>query len=263
VPYDNFATLLSPDARRLLRNDLPTPLYHQLFCLLRDQILSGEVPHGTRIPTESELEAAFGISRITAKRALDELATEGLVERRRGKGTRVIHAPQSRPMHSPLTGLLESLEVLAGHTRVSLLQFRRIAPPESVRRLFDLPAERELVHAIRLRLRGDIPFGHYTSWTRTDAPGFDQQALATKSRLKLFREVGIHIRQVEQTLSAVNADAISAMHLQVEPAIALLALERRSYDEEGRLVDLLNILYRPDQFTYRMMLDVDETDAKG
>jgi len=262
MSYDSLAALLSPDAHKLLRNDLPTPLYHQMFSLLRDRILSGEIPCGSRIPTEFELAAAFGVSRITAKRALDELAAEGLVERRRGKGTHVIHRTRPKPQHSPLTGLLESLEVLADHTQVRLLQYRRSVPPEPVRILFDGAADEILTNAVRLRMRGEIPFGHYTSWTRTDQPAFSEQALATTSRLQLFRSIGIHIRQVEQSLSAVNADAMSALHLQVEPGTALLALERLSYDEEGKLVDLLNILYRPDQFSYRMRLDV-EADGGG
>ncbi len=257
MSYDALSTLLDPDAHKLLRSDLPTPLYHQMFSLLRDRILSGEIPRGSRIPTEFELATAFGVSRITAKRALDELADEGLVERRRGKGTHVIHRSQPKPQHSPLTGLLESLEVLAEHTRIRLLQFRRSVPPEPIRALFDVADGEVLANAIRLRLRGDTPFGYYTSWTRTDQPAFSEQALATTSRLQLFRDIGIRIRQVDQSLSAVNADAMSALHLEVEPGTALLALERRSYDEEGQLVDLLNILYRPDQFSYRMRLDVE------
>lgn len=261
MSYDSLASLLSPEAHKLLRNDLPTPLYHQMFSLLRDRILSGEIAQGARIPTEFELAGTFGVSRITAKRALDELAAEGLVERRRGKGTHVIHRSQPKPQHSPLTGLLESLEVLADHTQVRLLQFRRSAPPEPVRALFDLPEGAVLANAVRLRVRSGTPFGHYTSWTRTDQPAFSEQALATTSRLQLFRDIGIHIRQVEQSLSAVNADAMSALHLEVEPGTALLALERRSYDEEGQLVDLLNILYRPDQFSYRMRLDVEANGA--
>lgn len=254
---DALDALLGPEAHRLLRTDLPTPLYHQMFRLLRDRIVSGEIARGSRIPTEFELASAFGVSRITAKRALDELAAEGLVERRRGKGTHVIHRSRPRPMHSPLTGLLESLEVLAGETRVKLLGFRRAVPPDPVRSLFDTGPDEALAHALRLRLRGNTPFGHYTSWTRTDRDAFSEQALATTSRLQLFRDIGIDIRQVEQVLSATNADAMTAMHLQVEPGTALLALERRSYDAEGQLVDLLNILYRPDQFSYRMKMDID------
>ena len=254
---DSLSALLEDNAHRLLRNDLPTPLYHQMFTLLRDRILNGEIPRGSRIPTEFDLAEAFGVSRITAKRALDELAAEGLVERRRGKGTHVIHRSRPKPMTSPLTGLLENLEVLAEHTRVRLLNFRRALPPEPIRAMFDSGPQEALALAVRLRLQGDTPFGYYTSWTRTEHPAFDEAGLSHSSRLKLFDVAGIQFKQVEQVLSAVNADAISAMHLEVEPGTALLSLERLSYDSEGNLVDLLNVLYRPDQFTYRMKLDLD------
>ncbi|MGV8959767.1 MAG: GntR family transcriptional regulator [Stenotrophomonas sp.] len=261
MSQDTLSALLSSDAHKLLRNDLPTPLYHQMFSLLRDRILNGEIPRGSRIPTEFDLADGFGVSRITAKRALDELAAEGLVERRRGKGTHVIHRSRPKPLHSPLTGLLESLEVLAEHTKVSLLQFRRAVPPEPIRVLFGTGPREALVHAIRLRLRGDTPFGYYMSWTRTDHPQFSEARLASTSRLKLFEAAGIQFKQVEQVLSALNADAITALHLKVEPGSALLSLERRSYDGEGQLVDLLNVQYRPDQFTYQMTLDVDKANG--
>lgn len=255
---DPLAQLLDANARKLLRNDLPTPLYHQVFVLLRDRILDGEIPTGARIPTEFELAEAFAVSRITVKRALDELAAEGLVERRRGKGTHVIHRSQPKPVHSPLNGLLESLEDLAEHTRVKVVQFRRTPPPVRVRTEFDVSEGEPLAFAIRLRLRGDTPFGHYTSWTRTGHPDYNATSLASTSRLKLYEQVGIQVRQVKQVLSAVNADAVTAMRLKVEPGTALLSLERRSFDVDGQMVDLLNILYRPDQFTYQMTLDLDD-----
>ncbi|RME67622.1 MAG: GntR family transcriptional regulator, partial [Alphaproteobacteria bacterium] len=68
---------------------LPTPLYHQIYVLMREKIISGVYHDGSLIPSEHELEKMFGVSRITAKRALDELASEGLVTRRRGRGTTV------------------------------------------------------------------------------------------------------------------------------------------------------------------------------
>ena len=72
-----------------LRGEAPTPLYYQMYTLLKNRILDGSIAHGTQMPTEQQLAAAFNVSRITAKRAMDELAAEELVERRRGKGTHV------------------------------------------------------------------------------------------------------------------------------------------------------------------------------
>src|SRR4029450_10752909 len=64
----------------------PIPLYHRLHVILRERIVSGTYRPGDLVPAEAELMARFGVSRITAKRALDELSAEGLVERGRGRG---------------------------------------------------------------------------------------------------------------------------------------------------------------------------------
>ena len=256
-------SLQSADLRQLLRTDLPLPLYHQIFKILRDRVLAGNPPDGAQMPTEFGLAETFGVSRITAKRALDELASAGLVERQRGRGTTVIHHRSPMPMRAPLVGLLENLHSLIEATEVEVVEFGRVAPPEPVRELFGLPPGETLPHAVRIRSRAGTPFGYYTSWTRTDHADFNEQALASSSRLKLFERIGIQLKQVRQTLSAVNADAVVAMHLQMEPGSALLALERRSFDETGCLVDVLNILYRPDQFSYQMTLDLDDPSSAG
>jgi len=241
----------------LLRGDLPTPLYHQIFSWLRDQIVSGHLAHGAQVPTEFELAESFNVSRITSKRALDELAAEGLVERRRGRGTHVIHRSVPRPTRAPLTGLLENLEILAENTDVTLLSFEQASPPIDVQEFFDIESDEVLAHAVRMRSRGGIPFGHYVSWTRTAHTAFNGANLAKTSRIKLFKRCGIRLAQVEQTLSAVSAEPMVAMRLGVEPGSALLTLERRSFDGEGQLVDLLLIQYRPDHFRYQMTLDID------
>lgn len=254
--------LRSPGQNKLLHTDLPTPLYYQMFTILRDHVLSGKAPVGTQLPTEFELANSFGVSRITAKRALDDLAAAGLVERRRGRGTHVIHHATPKPQRGPLTGLLENLEILAEATDVSLLQFSRTVPPAHIRAMFELDADEVMVHAIRVRSRARTPFGYYTSWTRTDHPQFNEANLATTSRLVLFKRCRIDIARVDQTLSAASADAISALHLKVKPGTALLTLERQSFDAAGQLVDLLNIQYRPDQFRYQMSLDIENWKPK-
>ena len=72
-----------------LNAEYPTPLYFQLFSLLKGMILNGTFAYGGSIPTEKDLAVAFNVSRITAKRSMDELANEGLIERRRGVGSHV------------------------------------------------------------------------------------------------------------------------------------------------------------------------------
>ena len=73
----------------LVDDQLRTPLYHQIYLVLRDKIVDGVFGANDIVPGEQEVVRQFGVSRITAKRALDELAASGLVVRERGRGTRV------------------------------------------------------------------------------------------------------------------------------------------------------------------------------
>ena len=93
-------TVFSQKQRQALSKDLPTPLYFQLYRLLKNGILDGTFINGSQLPTEGQLSEEFGVSRITSKRAMDELAREGLVERQRGRGTHVTHEPTAAPMES-------------------------------------------------------------------------------------------------------------------------------------------------------------------
>ena len=80
-----------------------TPLYHQIFLILRQQILDGVHAVGERLPTEQEITKRYGVSRITAKRALDELASAGYVERAslpEGAAMPLSEAPETAPYFS-------------------------------------------------------------------------------------------------------------------------------------------------------------------
>src|SRR5215831_15835755 len=83
----------------------PTPLYHQIFAQLRDAILQGSITDQSYLPSEQAISHRFGVSRITAKRSLDELAAAGLAVREQGRGTRV----NSRPGRIVVRGGISSL----------------------------------------------------------------------------------------------------------------------------------------------------------
>lgn len=251
-------SLTAPDMAGLLRRDIPTPLYHQLHQFLRGRILLGEIGHGVQLPREQDLATRMGVSRVTMRRALNELAQEGLLHRRRGRGTRVT-CPQPTlagpSMRSPLSELVENLDTLALNTQVKLLHWASEAPPEPVREAFDVAPDRCLVHCLRVRSRHDHPFGYYSSWTLTDHAQFNATALASEARVALFRRCDITIARVEQSVSATNVDAVPALHLNMAPGEAVMTMERRSYDKDNRLLDLLHIQYRPDQLRYQIRLD--------
>src|SRR3954452_15422400 len=90
----------------------PVPKYHQIYLVLREQLHEGRFAQG--VPGELALMRQFGVARVTVRRALHELAGEGLIARERGRGTRALSLdekaqPQPRLKTTHLTGLLENL----------------------------------------------------------------------------------------------------------------------------------------------------------
>lgn len=258
----SMSELFTEREMRLIQDDAPTPLYFQLFTLLKNRILNGSIPHGEKMPTEEELAKGFSVSRITAKRALDDLAGAELVERRRGKGTFVTYAAAQESVHVPLVGELEKLANLAQRTKVQVLDVGLQLPPGDV--AAELGLERgELAHrSTRIRCTADgMPYGHLISWTLGSMKGYTKKALESRVRLDILRENGVDIHRVEQVISAVPAQAFFAEHLAMDVGSPTLLMVRRIYDSQGRVVDILYCHHNPRRFQFRLELDADEFHA--
>lgn len=253
--------LFGNDQRSQLRSDAPTPLYFQLYSLLKRAIVNGSVAHGTQMPTEQQLAEAFGVSRITAKRAMDELAAEELVERRRGKGTHVVYEYRPKPVQAPLVGMLQEIESMARHSDAAVLSCRRLRPPAPIVDLLGLKPTAKALYLERVRSRDGQPFGHYASWTAgLDSP-LSKRDFRAEPRLEIFRREGLHITHVTQTINAAAAGDSVATHLDLEPGAPVLTLIRHSFttDAQGeeRMVDYLHVHYHPERFQYQMDLKLE------
>ena len=242
------------------QSDSPTPLYHQLYSILKSMIVEDVLSYGERVPTESELANLFSVSRITSKRALDELAAEGFVERRRGRGTHVTYQYTPRPVQAPLIGMLQEIESMARNSRAIILESEMKAPPGDIRGEMGLNNE-PVLHLRRVRERDGLKFGLYTSWTAGVTMPSDPSIFETTPRLSFFRENGLELSHVTQTITAKLATHSSATALDVAVGSPLLSLTRRSYQQRGAeekaLMDWMEVLYNPDHFQYSMELKLD------
>lgn len=249
--------LFTPEQRASLRADTPTPLYHQLFSLLKIRILNGTFSYGDRLPTEEQLSQAFGVSRITAKRAMDELSAGGLVARQRGRGTHVVYRYRPNPLDVPLVGVLEEIETMAANSTAVILESAKQVPPQQVRDELGLADGETALHLRRVRQRDGVRFGYYESWTRGVPAPEDLATLAATPRLTYFRERGLGMTHVTQTLSAIAASEEVAALMDMAAGAPMLQMVRRTYDRAvgEQLVDLLTIKYNPEYFQYQ--LDVE------
>jgi GntR family transcriptional regulator len=253
-------TVFSQKQRQALSKDLPTPLYFQLYKLLKNGILDGTYINGAQLPTEGQLAEEFGVSRITSKRAMDELANEGLVERYRGRGTHVTHEPTTSPVHAPMVGLLQEIESIGHSTTAITLRCKMAQPPRKIRQLLGMDEAKNILHLRRVREHKNKRFGYYSSWTRlVDLPE-DPAVFEHTPRMSYFRSKGFKVSFIKQSLTACAANAEAAKALGVERGTALLSLTRLSFKDrhsQDYPLDYLRVLYHPERFEYRIDLELD------
>ncbi len=234
------------------------PLYHQLYSVLKASILDGTIPFDAQMPTEQQLATTFDVSRITAKRAMDELAAESLIARYRGKGSHVTYQYEPKPVQAPLVGMLENLIEMGKHSIVRVISIDKVVPPATVRKTLGLDKTETVHQVVRVRSSEEgEPYAYYVSYTVGITRGFTKRSMEKTPRLDVLKQNGIELTKVEQTLSAENASLTVAEELGIEPGAALLSIVRHSYDKHGRVVDVLDCLYNPKRFTYRMVLSLD------
>lgn len=255
-----------------MMRDLPLPKYHQVYLLLRERLLEGAWAQG--LPSEPRLAEAYGVARVTIRRALEALAAEGLIERTPGRGTVPVRSAAQGAAGSgaggvgaerpPLEGLLENIVTMGLRTSVRVLECGTQAAPESVARALGLEPEARVHKAVRVRATREGPVSHITTWVPAGLGArIGRRELARKPMLVLLQEAGVRIGRATQTLSARLADAVVAEHLGVAVGSALLAVNRRVLDADDRPVQWLHGLYRPDRYHYEMELSrVGGVDAR-
>ncbi len=231
------------------------PLYYRIFLALRDEILSGERGLGVAMPTEQELGALHGVSRITARRALDELAQHGLVERKRRVGTRVTFRSPAAPIEGHINQAIESLIAFGRGTQVRVIEFGEVPASDTVAQQLGLAAGARVVRALRMRLADDAPLGAIESFVPTAiGSAIGRDALTTMPMLELIRAAGHAIGKGAQTISAVSADPALAALLEAETRAAIIRIDRVVRDTDGRPLLFTSARYRGDR--YRLSLDL-------
>lgn len=234
---------------------LKTPLYHQIALIFRQKILNGYYATDDRLPTEKEITAEYGVSRITAKRALDDLAQEGLVVRERARGTRVSYTAGMQPVKSSVEGVLENLLAMGLETNVTLLSFGYEQATDDIAEQLECLKGSLVQRAVRVRSLDDEPFSYLVTYVPEDiGRQYAKEELAEKPLLSLLERSGVDVESANQILSATLADAETAAALNVEIGTALLAISRVVCDQNGRPVEFISALYRPDRYQYHMEL---------
>ncbi len=235
---------------------IASPRYHQVYVTLRTWVRDGTYKPGDRIPTEPQLCEMFDVSRITVRKAIDNLCREGWLVRQQGRGTFVQLSASRAAAAADLDHARNQVAGLAAATEVASLEVAEVVPDDETRAALAL-GEGELVQrASHVRTVQGAPLGLITTFVPVDvAERVKADEMARQPMFELLRMAGILLARADQYIGATLAGVEAARALEVEVGAPLLRLTRTVFDVKGRPVERVVALYRADAYQYHMHLE--------
>ncbi|MFG2510998.1 GntR family transcriptional regulator [Streptomyces sp. NPDC048584] len=230
----------------------PVPLYYQLSQQLESAIEHGALTPGTLLGNEIELAARLGLSRPTVRQAIQSLVDKGLLVRRRGVGTQVVHSQVKRPLE--LSSLYDDLETAGQRPATQVLVNTVVTASAEVAAALGVAENSELHRIERLRLTHGEPMAYLCNYLPPGLLDLDTAQLEATGLYRLMRAAGITLHSARQTIGARAATPDEAARLGEEPAAPLLTMQRVTFDDTGRAVEYGTHTYRPTRYSFEFQL---------
>ncbi|HEY8535909.1 MAG TPA: GntR family transcriptional regulator [Vicinamibacterales bacterium] len=245
----------------LLDRNVPIPLYHQVMTSLRAEIEAGRFAPGDQLPPEDRLVARFGVSRITIRHALRELAEHGYITRRQGRGTFVRNRTLEQGPRA-LTSFTEEMRRHGLRCSSQVLESGIIEAPEDVASALNLRPGDPVFRLRRLRLADGSPMGLQTACLPASlVPDIERIDFANLSLYDVLRErYRLEPARARETHRAIPAPAEDARWLQIAPGSPALAAERLTSLADGRPLEHVAAIMRGDR--YAVVLDLTARSAR-
>lgn len=238
------------------------PLWHRIEGVLRHKIAIGEYQPGAALPSEPELAASFGVSRMTVREAVRGLTSQGLVRQIQGKGTFVLRGPAPTGREAIVTGLVGEAQLNSAFPalspdpshqspRCSHIDLATVAVPPRVAELLRL-TDPTVVRAERITVGPYGSFAYvldYLPHAIGDRITPEHLAEAWLTQV-LPDRLGIVVLEAHELIEATLADVILSEKLDVPFGSPLLYAERVYFGAGGQPLYVANIWRRADRFRY-------------
>ena len=242
--------------KELIKKDSPIPYYFQLEEILREEIESGKWAPDQQIPSESELCEILGVSRTVVRQALNELVNEGLLYRRKGKGTFVTRSKIAESLVQNLTGFYEDM-VAKGLTPITqVLEQKLIPASKKVAGMLNLKEGDQVIKIDRLRSVGNGSILIVTTFLPYEiCPALLEEDLTNQSLYAVLEDrYKLGIARGRRTLEAVSASEEDAKLLGIEEGDPLILLKSVSHLEDGSPIEYFEAKHRGDRSRFEVEL---------
>ncbi len=232
-----------------VERDSPIPVYVQVEQDLRRLSRSGSA---VKVPSENDLAALYGVSRVTVRQSLQRLAAAGLVKREHGRGTTLVPRPDVALDLGLFRSVTDQLREAGHKGRVKMLQRALVPPPSDVAEALGLKPREKAVLLKRLVLANDVPLSVNTSWFPAKlVPGMQKVQLEDNSVWSYLADTyGLVVSSTDNKIEVVESGVAEAEALQVDYATPLIKLSTCFQDKLGRPVEYSVSLWRSAQLRF-------------
>ncbi|WEO94060.1 GntR family transcriptional regulator [Streptomyces sp. FXJ1.172] len=230
----------------------PVPLYYQFAQQLEAAIERGALAPGDLLGNEVDLSVRLGLSRPTVRQAIQSLVDKGLLVRRRGVGTQVVHSQVKRPLE--LSSLYDDLESAGQGPTTRVLRNEPVPACADVAAALGLAEGAEVIVLERLRRTHGQPVAFLRNYVPPALLELPAQRLESTGLYRMLRSAGIVLHSARQSVGARSATAEEAALLDEEEGAALLTMRRTAYDDTGRPVEYGVHVYRASRYVFDFQL---------
>lgn len=231
------------------------PLFVRVADSLRRDILANRMQPGHKLPSESALEANFGVSRITVRQALASLHAEGLIEKVNGKGSFVTR-PSEAPDMGPLTGFYQHMRAQGRQAVGRTLSIRQVGATAAAARALEVAVGHPLVALRALRLVDGKPMAVMLSYGEPALMrALVQEDVTTNDVVVLLEaRLGHRLRSHRIEARAIPASAAKARLLDITPGAPLLRIDFTAINVSGKPMVYSETFFRGDGFSYKAVV---------
>src|SRR4051794_21666897 len=209
----------------------PVPLYYQLSQRLEQAIEQGRLRPGSLLGNEMDLAAGVGLSRPTVRQAIQALVDKGLMVRRRGVGTLVVHSQVKRPLE--LSSLYDDLEAAGQRPATKVLVNTVVRASAEVAAALNVAEDSDVHRVERLRMAHGEPMAYLCNYLPPNLFDLDTGQLEATGLYRLMRTAGITLHSARQSIGARGATPEEAERLAEHEGAPLLTMQHTTFDDTG------------------------------
>ncbi|MET7317364.1 GntR family transcriptional regulator [Streptomyces thermoviolaceus] len=231
----------------------PVPLYHQFAQQLEQAIERGLLLPGVLLGNEVDLAERLGLSRPTVRQGIKASVEKGLLVRRRGIGTQVVHSRVKRPLE--LSSLYDDLEKAGQEPRTRVVRNDVVPASAEIAAALGMRKGDSVVRLERIRYADGLAVAVLRNHLPTDLLlDLHTELLEATGLYRLLRAAGITLHSVHQAVGAQAATAEEGEYLGESEGAPLLTMRRTAYDVTGGAVEYGTHLYHAERYVFEFQL---------